>query len=605
MQNGQMQHSRYSVSTLGEWMDVYFASGEIPHSAKRNVRSVFKRFAEILSGQSDPFKVSIWETRGLLDAWGSYIDTKREAGEIKGGTGEQYRTLGKKCILWAQDHLKKMPGNPGIGPEIMLESTVWQSQLMTELSGKWSKPERRTVQRFFRFLHTEGIECEPDFVQALAWTEQFWEHLCGSGQKIESARKTYRDMVSGLNLGMKQGLIPDVKLWPLPSKRNENYAISWPDLPNLSLRAVAFEFHQKACDKTLTADEWPHKPFKPNTRYLWLRALGQYIGTLEGACDIRTESLGYLEIFSRENLKKFVEVYKKRQGGKSTGGLETTMKQLRLFACRILDIPKARFENLVETPDVFSGVPKSLRTPTVDEWWATLEAMRLKILKERNPINRVCLERLRVMVYLLLLFPMRSDNLLKLKMEHNLFKEPISRRWQVVLYPEQTKQKQKVQISLPDFFRPVLETYINDIRPRLLGKNASDLVFPTKTGKPVSRSSFWSSITKWDCRVRNVPQACAGFPHVIRDSVALACIGAMPDVGAHVASTLLGHNNPSTLRKHYVTEFAWLQLMAERDIENILEKETLDAVDFADLVATIGQIPMGLEHLKYRLRQMS
>lgn len=605
MQNTQTQHSRYAVSTLGEWMDVYFACGGVSNSAKRNVRSVFKRFAEILSGQSDPFKVSIWESRGLLDAWAHYIDAKREAGEIKGGTGEQYRTLGKKIILWARDHLKKMPGNPGIGPEIMLESTVWQSQLMTQLSGEWSKPERRAVQRFFRFLHKEGIECDSTFGQALAWTELFWEHLSGSDQKIESARKTYREMASGLGIGMRLGLIPDIKLWSLPSKRKEKYAISCPDLPNLSLRAVALAFNEKACDKTLTADEWPHKPITPTTRDLWLRALGQYIGTLEGACGIQTKSLSYFEIFSRENLKQFVEVYKKRQGGKSTGGLESTMKQLRLFACRILGIPKTRFENLVETPDVFLGVPKSLRTPTVDEWWATLEAIRLEILKERRPIKRVCLERLRVMVYLMLLFPMRLDNLLKLRMEHNLFKEPISRRWQVVLYPDQTKQKRKMQVSLPDFFSPVLEAYINNTRPLLLGKKASAFVFPTQTGNTVSHPSFWSSISQWDSTVRNVPRERAASPHVMRDSVALACLGAMPDFGAHVASTLLGHNNPKTLREHYVTEFAWLQLMADRDIENILEKEVLDADDFSDLVATIGQAPMGVEQLKFRLDQLA
>jgi site-specific recombinase XerD len=84
--------------------------------------------------------------------------------------------------------------------------------------------------------------------------------------------------------------------------------------------------------------------------------------------------------------------------------------------------------------------------------------------------------------------------------------------------------KQKKELTELITISKAIICLLQQARPKILGKNTSDFVFPTRTGKAVEITYFERMLREWDQRLRGTPREQTISPHRIRDMVSHTCI---------------------------------------------------------------------------------
>ncbi|MCL4158835.1 UNVERIFIED_CONTAM: hypothetical protein GTU68_003001 [Idotea baltica] len=97
-----------------------------------------------------------------------------------------------------------------------------------------------------------------------------------------------------------------------------------------------------------------------------------------------------------------------------------------------------------------------------------------------------------------------------------------------------------------------IETFIEQGRPQLLGENSSDVVFPSKRAKQMTRQTFWYRIKHYSV-VAGIDTELLS-PHVLRHAFATHLLNYGADL--RVVQMLLGHSDLSTTQiyTHVATE---------------------------------------------------
>ena len=97
-----------------------------------------------------------------------------------------------------------------------------------------------------------------------------------------------------------------------------------------------------------------------------------------------------------------------------------------------------------------------------------------------------------------------------------------------------------------------IETFIEQGRPQLLGENSSDVVFPSKRAKQMTRQTFWYRIKHYSV-VAGIDTELLS-PHVLRHAFATHLLNYGAD--RRVVQMLLGHSDLSTTQiyTHVATE---------------------------------------------------
>ncbi|MBE8575772.1 site-specific tyrosine recombinase XerD [Vibrio sp. OPT18] len=97
-----------------------------------------------------------------------------------------------------------------------------------------------------------------------------------------------------------------------------------------------------------------------------------------------------------------------------------------------------------------------------------------------------------------------------------------------------------------------IETFIEQGRPHLLGENSSDVVFPSKRAKQMTRQTFWYRIKHYSV-VAGIDTELLS-PHVLRHAFATHLLNYGADL--RVVQMLLGHSDLSTTQiyTHVATE---------------------------------------------------
>jgi integrase/recombinase XerD len=86
-----------------------------------------------------------------------------------------------------------------------------------------------------------------------------------------------------------------------------------------------------------------------------------------------------------------------------------------------------------------------------------------------------------------------------------------------------------------------LQRYLREVRPELLGTQASDMLFPGRRGEAMTRQTFWYRI-KHHARVAGISKPIS--PHVLRHAFATHLVNHGADL--RVVQLLLGHSDLST-----------------------------------------------------------
>ena len=97
-----------------------------------------------------------------------------------------------------------------------------------------------------------------------------------------------------------------------------------------------------------------------------------------------------------------------------------------------------------------------------------------------------------------------------------------------------------------------IETFIEQGRPQLLGENSSDVVFPSKRAKQMTRQTFWYRIKHYAV-IASIDTELLS-PHVLRHAFATHLLNYGADL--RVVQMLLGHSDLSTTQiyTHVATE---------------------------------------------------
>ncbi|MCG8014622.1 MAG: tyrosine-type recombinase/integrase [Candidatus Thiodiazotropha sp. 'RUGA'] len=119
--------------------------------------------------------------------------------------------------------------------------------------------------------------------------------------------------------------------------------------------------------------------------------------------------------------------------------------------------------------------------------------------------------------------------------------------WYLLFTAEETKQRRPLEFALPSLLEPYLQTYLSEVRPRLLGDHDDDHLWISARGRGLSDSRLYE-------RVCHHTEAALGVRinlHLFRDCAATTLANEDPDHVLAVAP-LLGHADLKTADRHYI-----------------------------------------------------
>ena len=575
------------ASTLGEWMDAYRASGDCPASVLPNLPGVFRRFAELVAGVSDPYAVSLWGAGGLSKVWEQDVRRRQEAGELTEDSGVRYLSWARRAIAWAVDHLVGRDAH--VGPDILVELGLRQHRMLAYLRDHHPKAEAQKVRLFFQLLDEGGIPLEDLEESGEEMSRRFYEALKTGGSR--TYEQVYSTALRGLRHLMDAGLLPIFPFFRM-TQLLDDYGLRWQDIPSVELHQRATRYFEVACEEE-AFEERPGRVVAPATRDARLAMLGRYIGFLEQVAQHRTETLSIDQIFGREHLKAYAAFLQERKAGRVTGGIQGTIDILRQMAVLVLGVPRKRFLNLVD-PKKVEHRSKVGRVPDLDELHDLMDYIGRTAREPgfaRTSWARLSALQLHGMLSVLADCPLRAEVLCGMRLGDNLFQDPVSRVWRVKFSSDEMKGDREFSYPLSEALKPTLESYLNDVRPQILEEKTSSYAFPTHSGRPVAATYFSRELARWDRRRRDVGPDEAITPHRIRDAVSLACVRFLPQKGSQVATAILHHVGLRTLEKHYLDEVGRSSTRSDQAMWRLVKKDRITSEDVVKLVRQIRRSP--------------
>jgi integrase len=179
----------------------------------------------------------------------------------------------------------------------------------------------------------------------------------------------------------------------------------------------------------------------------------------------------------------------------------------------------------------------------VDLGTALMEESNLSSERQIPMADAVCY-RDGLMIALLAQIPLRPKNAATLEIGRDVIRE--GDNWSIVIPPEQTKTRTYLDFEIPASIRDEFETYLSLVRPRMLRRSGSKMLWVSPKGGPLSYSAFWPVFARHTTERLGIRVT----PHDVRDAAATTWAIAAPDrVG--ISRDLLAHADLRTTNKHY------------------------------------------------------
>ncbi len=163
------------------------------------------------------------------------------------------------------------------------------------------------------------------------------------------------------------------------------------------------------------------------------------------------------------------------------------------------------------------------------------------------------------MVGLLAARPLRLTNFTEIELGWGLIKHASG--WLITVAAERVKNRRPLEFDFPTGLIPYLDTYLAEVRPRMLAVPSTRLWVAWK-GAALSKREVHHCLTR-------TTKALIGRsinPHLFRDCAATS-LSLVSLAAARSAASLLGHQHFSTTERHYVRA---RQLDASRTVNAVL-----------------------------------
>lgn len=167
----------------------------------------------------------------------------------------------------------------------------------------------------------------------------------------------------------------------------------------------------------------------------------------------------------------------------------------------------------------------------------------------RERRSAACALRDAVCLALLICRPMRSENIRNLKLGENLRRLPDG-TWRIQFQSHEMKTR-SYGCEFPRAVVEALELFLELPRSLLLNDPGSSLVFPTKSGRPLTPQDLWRRMTEIGLRHLSVRTN----PHLFRYLVPCAYLLRHPDRLVEMQA-LLGHSNLAVTLRYYVRVYS-------------------------------------------------
>ena len=151
-----------------------------------------------------------------------------------------------------------------------------------------------------------------------------------------------------------------------------------------------------------------------------------------------------------------------------------------------------------------------------------------------------------LMIGLLISCPtMRLKNLAGIALDQHLVKR--SDGWELQFPGAEMKARKPVEMRVPEILNRYLARYLDHHRPALLDGAASERLWITQYGKPLTQKAVFSRISIVTERAFGKPIN----PHLFRDcAVTFVALNDPKHIG--IAAPILGHTDPRTTERHYI-----------------------------------------------------
>lgn len=593
--------SRVQARTMGEWQEAYLASGEVAEEEQDDVRSLFRALARLVSGQADPHQVLLKDARGLRPRYEQELLRRQEEGSLAARSAKQYRSRLNKALAWAGANLGRM--TKGFGVEVLDELDGPRWGLIHYLEQQQVPQEDRLgVQRLFRCMDKQNYTLEDLVGRPAEVLAGFEAQLSGSRVAAKTWKGVYRGAVRGLRCLQEAGQLAVFALRPHASWRHGSMGIPYARFANLWLQGEVATYARWASEKVAIGEvRWTHPVVTPKHRDRMIRTLEEYVGVLEQHEPGSTARLTVDELFSPVRLAiyvAFVQEHLEVAANTVTSGLTTYIKRLRAWA-KHLGLPpdppgRDRFQLLYKHKKPVSRRPVEKRIHTLSEWVALLARAQQKLAAMAEGVPRWCLQRLRVYCLVLLAAPQRPGCIQDLQLGEEMVRDPVTGVWWIRLPAARVKNRQSYEIPLPGFVAEELETYLREVRPKILAGRPSPYVFPSAQGNAVATEVLLQELAQLDLEVHGKPRDCAVYRHSVRHTVVMTCARRWGPGALYWAGKLVGHSSVETTQRFYA-RLTRKVLDRDRQGETLVAKEQLSATDIGDLIQTLAYEPEELE----------
>jgi integrase len=447
-------------------------------------------------------------------------------------------------------------------------SPTWQTVLSVEgYTAKdrtyWKYQRARVFARFCTARHIEPVQVTPEtFYNFRDWLRDE-SHYANWKEEYHRAMRTFSHHLPGI--------IPSFEIPQVTNERLPNYGLRHRDWPEL-LRNDWDKYAYWATGQSIDLHNPRRRNMRKKTLNKYRTSLEMLLGYLVNIYKRDISNIGLRKLLDHEKwVTDYVVWFKQeRAGGIFTRGLEAYICSLHAIAKTYYQMePLKRSDwwlwkllQLVKD-QAFVDPAKKANPPTPEE----LELIPMYfderiIVSEKNFGNRPSRlaghrryvarnARNRLMYRIMIVRPLRLENMLGMKLNWNLIKRE-NEAWGLYYRPEELKvEKTKkgpniIDWDFPEELVPELEEYLEKHRARLIEQKPDcDLIFPSSESKMQGESNVADKCGKVAMKVLGR----AVTPHRFRDSFATHML--MRTGNMAIVQHMLGHSSIKTTEEHY------------------------------------------------------